>query len=447
MAFNVQETLQFIGKNKEFIDISNDLFKIFNKRITPYIKKRLDNDIKGSNTRNEAKGRIAAINVLPQIVNKKSQVYRANAYRKMLSGGTEAQLTGVVEETNYKTALEMANKMLNLHSCVAIEPVLNKENENPFFRVIPANKFLVKGDGTIDNVVTEFIKVISTKTLQASDGIVFETEFEAYTKEEFVRFNSKGEILENRPNEYGIIPVAYFTRDTVTLMPEPDEDSFNMVTLLPLIMTDLNFAIKYQCFSIFYTMNCRAKNMTISPNAVWNFEGTGQEGDKPEIGMLTPSAKVEDVLSAIRTQYSMWLEEKGLKLNSLADGSEPLSGIAKAIDMADVTNDINYQRGLFIQAEKDLLAIWGKMQHNAEWKVDVGFEPTSIFEETPSEKVDRLIKKVDANLMSLDQAIKEANQHMSREAVEAMEVKILANMAEKQRLAQEEARRNGPFQN
>jgi hypothetical protein len=282
----------------------------------------------------------------------------------------------------------------------------------------------VKSDGTIDNLMTEFVKIISSKKVRDGSDIIWENEYESYTTEEFVKFSSRKNIIENQPNEYKMIPIVYKTRDCVTLMPEPDEDTFNMVTLLPLILTDLNFAIKYQCFSIFYTVNCKAKNMTISPNAVWNFESTGQDGDKPELGMLSPSAKVEDVLKAIRAEYTMWLEEKGLKLDSLNQTSEQISGIAKAIDMADVTNDINYQRGIFVEAEKELLKLYGLMTTGREWEVDVGFETQSIFEETPSEKVERITKKLTFGLISKQRAIEEANAHMSKEAIDEMKKDI-----------------------
>lgn len=415
--FDVTETLAYLRENEKFFSVNQDLFNIYNKKITPYIEKRLDKDIKGDGTRNEAKGRISAINILPQIVAKKSNVYRTNCIRTMVSGGSQKELDNLINTSNYKSSLELANKMLNIHNCVAIEPIVDKN----YFRVVPANKFIVKGDNSIDNVMTEYIKIIKTKKESSS----YTNEMMSYTMEEFVTFNSKGEVIETIPNELGFIPVVYATRDCVTLVPEEDQDTLNMVTLLPLMLTDMNFAIKYQCFSIFYTVNCKAKNMTISPNAVWNFESTGQDGDKPELGLLTPTAKVDDILLAISKQYNMWLEEKGLKFDAFDSSSfQNISGIAKAIDKADATNDINYQRTIFQNMEKELLRQYGLMQYGREWIVDVSFEVQSIVEETPTEKVDRIIKKLDKNLISTRRAILEANAHMSEQSIADMMIEI-----------------------
>jgi hypothetical protein len=410
---DIKPVLEFIASQKDYLQTAEDLYTIYNRKLTPFIERRLDTDLKGRESRAEAKLRISAINVLPMVVDKLSHVYDCDLARKSTGIGT-VEMENLLTSWQISEALMMANKMLNLHRCVAIEPVL----ESKRLRVIPAHRFLVMGDGTIDNVMKGFIKIIGTEN--AGHGPV--EIYEMYTSEAFVSFNSKGEILRIQPNTYGEIPIAYITRDTVTLMPEQDVDTFNMVTLLPLLLTDGNFAIKFQCFSIIYTMNLDAKNMTLSPNAVWQLKSTGTETDKPELGVIKPSANIPDILEWIRAQFSLWLESRNIKLKSFGNSTasvENASGIAKAIDAADVSQDLTYQRVIFTRLEADVFRLMGLLL-GKQITVATSFKMQNLVPETDKEKTEVIVLKKTNGLISSKQAIKEANRHMSQEEIQEM---------------------------
>jgi len=205
-------------------------------------------------------------------------------------------------------------------------------------------------------------------------------------------------------------------------MPEQDVDTFNMVTLLPLLLTDGNFAIKFQCFSIIYTMNLDAKNMTLSPNAVWQLKSTGTETDKPELGVIKPSANIPDILEWIRAQFSLWLESKNIKLKSFGNSTasvENASGIAKAIDAADVSQDLTYQRVIFTRLEADVFRLMGLLL-GKQITVATSFKMQNLVPETDKEKTEVIVLKKTNGLISSKQAIKEANRHMSQEEIQEM---------------------------
>jgi hypothetical protein len=293
-------------------------------------------------------------------------------------------------------------------------------------------------DDTIDNNIIEFIKIIGEKN--TATGTVFI--YESYTADEFITYDGNGNILTRIPNEFGFIPVAYITRDVVTVMPDKDDETLAMVTLLPLLLSDLNYALKFQCFSIIYTINAAAKNMTLAPNAVWPFKTDGSDTDKPEIGQIKPSVAVNDLLSALMAQYSLWLESRSIKINSFSTQSQDnLSGIAKAIDQADVMEDVRYQRTLFMALETNLMRIITSMR-GLDVEPTVTFEDSTLIPETPSEKIDRLIKKLDAKLISWELAVKEANTHLSALEIAAMMQAIKAE-TEAQEEAQERSREAG----
>ena len=414
----VKAALEFIDSKRTYLKIAEDLFTIYNKKLTPFIEKRLDTDLKGQESRSEAKLRISSINVLPMVVDKLSHVYDADVNR-VVKGMSPKEFETMFDAWNMPEALDMANRMLNLHHCVAIEPVLQKK----LLRVIPAHKFLVMGDGTIDNVMTGFIKIISTQRDLSGNTVEV---YELITAEYFISFNSNGDIISREPNLFKVIPVVYATRDTVTLMPEEDSDTFNMVTLLPLLLTDGNFAIKFQCFSIIYTMNVDAKNMTMSPNAVWHLKSVGSDGDKPELGVIKPSVNISDLLEWIRAQFSLWLESKNLKLKALGGAGNALenaSGIAKAIDAADVSSDLKYQRRIFSRVERDIFRTIGVLSDSA-FDLSTSFKSENLIPESNKEKIETLVLKVTNGLMSKDQAIKEANKHMTSEEIALMIAQI-----------------------
>lgn len=414
----VKAALEFIDSKRSYLKIAEDLYTIYNRKLTPFIEKRLDTDLKGQESRSEAKLRISSINVLPMVVDKLSHVYDAEVNRTA-KGMSPKEFEGMIDSWNMAEALDMANKMLNLHRCVAIEPVLEKK----LLRVIPAHKFLVMGDGTIDNVMTGFIKIISSQRDRSGNTIEV---YEIMTPEYFISFDSNGDIISREPNLFKVIPVVYATRDTVTLMPEEDSDTFNMVTLLPLLLTDGNFAIKFQCFSIIYTMNVDAKNMTMSPNAVWHLKSTGAENDKPELGVIKPSVNIPDILEWIRAQFSLWLESKNLKLKAFGGAGNALenaSGIAKAIDAADVSSDLKYQRRIFSRVERDIFKMIGVLS-DSRFDIATAFKSENLVPESNKEKIETLVLKVTNGLMSKDQAIKEANKHMTTEEIALMIAQI-----------------------
>jgi hypothetical protein len=426
----IQEVMEFIQLNQDYLKTAEKLYNIYNRQITPYIKQRLVSDLKGQNSREEAMSRISAINILPMVVDKLSQAYRSPVDRKATQGINEKQLGDIVTTWDLENTMEMANKMLNLFRCVAIEPVFTESR----FRVLPAHRFLAMSDGTIDNVMVAFIKVIGDEIkATANQGQLLVTEYEVITASETYTLDSSGGIKDRVPHEFGMIPIVYATRDIVTLQPPEDMDTFEMVTLLPILLTDGNFAIKFQCFSIIYTMNLEAKNMTLSPNAVWNFKSTGQEGDKGELGMLKPTVAVEDILSFIKAQFALWLESKKLKMQSFASAQlDSVSGIAKAIDQADVTADLAYQRKIFSDMERRLFALLGKEQ-NAEYKVATSFHPEALMPETNKEKTEVIALKLENNLLSWEQALKEANNHMTTDALQAMMEQIKVEKKEREK--------------
>jgi len=419
----IEKLLEFIDSKKAYLDYAYKMYDIFNKNLSPYVYDRLITNFKSEQSRHEASTRLAPINILPKLVNKLSKVY--NTAEVEVSADNERSLE-TVESFFKKDYREKANLLLNLHSCCALEPVFS--GEEGFVRVLPAQDFLVYSDDPVNpSRVTHFIKIISTDR-KKSDCI-----YHIYTADYWIEIDGEGTVIQEMENSYGEIPFVYLSRDSMELLPRNGRDDYEMVTLLPLLLTDMNFALKYKAYSILYVLNAEAPSLNLAPNAVWSFKSEGYEGDKVEINQITPTLAVDEVLKNITTQYSMWLETKNLKSPSFFGGShstQGLSGVAKIIDEADVTDDIAKQRSIMKEAEEKLYPLLSKTLLLNKGtitdlsKVEVNFVSKELVPETPKDKVERVIAKVSNKLVSWDDAISEINSIKNKELVEAKKQEI-----------------------
>jgi hypothetical protein len=266
--------------------------------------------------------------------------------------------------------------------------------------------------------------------------------YHVFTQNEFVEIDGTGKVLRTEPNPYTIIPFVYLKRDSIELMPRVGRDDYEMVTLLPLLLTDANFSLKYKAYSILYVLNAEAPNIELAPNAIWSFNSTGQDGDKVEIGQIKPTLAIDEVLNNISTQYTLWLETKNLKSPAISGAQgglsvQNMSGIAKVIDEADVTDDVTMQRNIFKDAERRLIRTIAIMaeENGKEYNlfdVQVSFDTKDVVPETPRDKIDRIVVKLENRLTSWTEAIKEANNMASldSDAIEVIKQDILAEYKE-----------------
>lgn len=456
--FNHSEAMCFILSKQSYLSCAERLYDIYNRNITPYLCERITEDFESENSRKEVISRISTINILPKIVNKLSSAYKVSYERECQD---KKLLEDTVTSLNLNRKMQLCNTFLNLFRIVAIEPVAGMKdgqllpNSVSMLRVYPAHKFLLMDDNTIDNNVVCFIKIIGQAiktTFDVSSRKDYTREvmvYEAYTETEYIQFDSEGIIeREDKSNlnegddenlmitkhNFGRIPVIWMTRDIVTTMPPVDDDTYRMVTLLPLLFSDLNYALKYKCFSILYTIGLTLSKGAFQPNSILKLDNDSNIPDeKGMLGQIEPKVAVSEMLEAIQAQYSMWLESRGIKINSLSNGASgnDMSGIAKAIDQGEVTEDVVEQRVILRDAERELFSLVGLfLGRNLE--VTTTFSEVSLLPETNSEKNDRVIKKYEAGLTSWDDAVEQLNPEKNQAQMAALKAAIKSEKAEKE---------------
>lgn len=449
--FDFKEVMGFIESKQEYLEICEKLFRIYNREISPFLKERVLVDFESKNSQKEVISRMSPLNILPKIVNKLSTVYSVAAERDV-NGIEPTRFAEMLQALDFDNAANLANRYLNLFRVVAIEPVAGVDatgkplpNDVSKLRVYPAHKFLLMDDDTIDNNVVCFIKIIGPaqkETVNSYGQKVLKPVmlYEAYTDTEYIHFDSDG-IMERQErgegeselwideHNFGQIPVVWATRDIVTAMPPVDIDTYNMVTLLPLMFSDLNYAVKYKCFSVLYTIGLTLPSGSLQPNSILQFDNASKvPGEKGELSSISPTVAVDEMLSSIYAQYSLWLESRGIKMETLgrSGGSvDNQSGIAKAIDQGEVTEDVVYQRKIFSGFERMLFSLLAKFQGSA-YEVRTTFTEVSIMPETNTEKTDRIIKKLEADLIDWDSAVEQVNSEKNEKQIIEMKAKILA---------------------
>lgn len=411
---DIKKIYEYIKEKNLYLKYNFRLYDIFNNNLTPYLRERLRTDLKGENSASEAESRLSVINIVPKLVEKLAQAYvtadvKTTSTRQPVADDA-VKIFGIDE------ARQRIDSLLNLSRCVAVEPIYDAQNPlNSFIRVLPAHSFLVYSDDAVNpERVTHFIKILENKD--------YSIKYAIYTNEFYYECEDD-KILIQQENPYGVIPFVYIKTKTYELMPPAPIDDYEMITLLPLMLTDGNYALKYQAFSIIYALNASIQNLTLAPNAVWFLESTGQEGDKPELGTIKPTLNIDDLIKNINVQYSFWLDSKGLKNGNITENisMSNISGIAKVIDDADVSATINKNRKTLAQAERKIFELieiktFGAMNIS---DATTRFEEHARVPEMPKEKLERIILKYEKGFTTLVDAIKEINNFASNEEAEA----------------------------
>lgn len=374
------ELLVYIQRtNNSHLIYNEKLLDIHQGQLQKYVLESLQKEL-SPRAFERTKQRIAPINILTKVISKLSTVYTEAPKRSlMVDNTTDKELLEFYEdEYRLNDKLAMGNELYNLHKYFAIEPYLDKKG-NPDLRIIPATKFLVWSDDSYDDTnPTVFIKFMgstpkevpsvdnSGNIKKAAETTVIDVPlFHVYSATEFMILDATGEIHEVVPNPYGRIPFVYATSSEFSLLPMPDADTFSMVTLIPKLLTDINYATQFQSHSIIYGIDIDPQDLDSNPDSFWVINSIPGQDKTPSIGTISPTVDSEKVISLINTEVAMWIDSKGLKVSSIGSATleNAASGVAKMIDESDTTIVRKKQTTKFSVIEDDLWDLT-KIMHN-----------------------------------------------------------------------------------
>jgi len=425
---------------------------IYEGNLQKYLEESLREEFSGSVGERAVK-RLCPINVLPRLMNKISQVYTHGVMRSANDNDIDIELLGYyVTSMGLDTKLDTVNRMINMFKYCAVEPY--HENKRPKVRVLPPTQFTVYSDDIINpQNMTVFIKYMGKApssiprtdtegnlTQNAEEHELYVDTYFLYSDNEFLVIDSEGavrndimEIMKNPKgiNPLGTIPFIYINTSEFRLIPIPDQDRLTMPILIPKLLTDLNYATKFQSHAILYGINLDFSNLEKNPDSFWDLQ-TKNADVSGSVGAIKPEVDVEKVLKMINAELTMWMESMGIKANgnNTLDVASAASGISKAIDEVDVTNLRSDQKKIFANVEDQFWALIPKLHtqwvtennleetrgFSGEFRVDTQFEEAPVIVDN-KKRLEEVKMRLDNKLTSYKRALSEANPELEEEEI------------------------------
>jgi hypothetical protein len=410
------------------------LFEVYEGELEKFLKEAMKSQL-SEQSYQQAIHRAMPINVLKNFTDKLSQIYSEPPTRDVVNGTDEDKvaLGELIDIMQLDTELGEANAFFNLQKCTWLDPYI--DNGLPAVRALPAMTFMVLSSDPVNPTrPTEFVKCIG-KTDDGKHDLLY-----AYSDTEFLILDDQGITYPekmaavNNPegiNEYGVLPGIYVNRSRQLLVPMPDSDTLKMTVLIPILFTDLAYAIMFQSFSIVWGKNIDDDGLKRAPNVFWSLKS--EDPDKePSIGTIKPDVDIDQVLGFIKSSMAIWLQTKNVKPGSVGDLSADnvSSGIAKMIDESDTSSDRKKQVRYFAPADARLIELIINVMHpiwlqNPEYNFRKSFSPNlKIRVKFPEQKpmldqskvLDDEIKKLDKGLTTPQRALMKIEGMSSEQA-------------------------------
>ena len=456
LADDVELLLKHIQSTEEQnrVDHNSALFDIYEGNLLKYILE----DIKAQfspKAQEQIQHRLAPINILIKYVDKLSKIYQQNP-KRMVSTGEQRDkdaLEYYTEKMNFDVKMNNSNEFYNLFKNTLIEPFLHRGM--PRLRAIPSDMFWVWSNDMEDPNFGTHVAVSMGKDRTSGKSKAGRTIYRAYTDDEFLIFDSEGDIRQdimqkleldndNGENPVGRIPFTYANMSQNLLTPQVDSDVLKMVKVLPILISDLNYSVMYQAFSLVYGINVDTEGIEKNPDSFIEFRSSKQAEGEPKIGIIKPEVDINEVLNLVQSQFSFWLNTRGVRAGSIGQVSAEqfASGISKLIDEMDTFEARQKQVVTFQAAEQDLWSLilnhmdpfWRKnemLDVNAPREASDGVEVKTEFPmQLPmiqrGQTVTDLEKERDAGFISTKRAIQKLNPRMDSEEIDELIAEIKA---------------------
>lgn len=423
---------------------NNEILDIFEGNLLPYVLNSMKIQL-SPRAFNTAKERVPPINVLKRVVDKLSTIYTKPPTREVVGTDMDkAMWADYMLNFVLDVKMQTANEYLNAHKACALEPYIDFELK-PRLRVVPYDRFFVySADPENPMRVTHFVKLMGTKKVDGYDVRLMYV----YTDTEFYIMDENGEIQVDAmaqrqldgTNPYGKIPFVYLNKSQNYLNPSADTDILAMTKLIPITLADVNYALMFQSFSMFYGIDLDIEKLEINPNSFINMKSDATSGNKPVFDVIKPQVDSDKAIQAIVSQLSMWLQSKNIRPGSVGNinPENMLSGVSKVVDEMDTTQERQKQIPIFKDAEHELFRLVSQHMHPI-WIKTAGYGmksmftqgsvlsvqfPDQVLEKARSEVLKELEMEFKLGLVSKDSAMKRLNPGMSEEAIahELMEI-------------------------
>lgn len=340
-------------------------FNMYQGQVRNAIRHAIQREFEKPETIHGLQSRIVPVNIMQKIINKLAAVYQQSPSRTPLDKNVNDQELIDLYEKPFKINQNMkfANRFFKLDKHVALEPFLDHKGM-PRMRALPSQNYTPIGDDPIEpQRVTTFVKHIKVDDLDPK-----KTRLQVWTDEQFVIVDGHGLVVMeemvalNNPdmvNPFGVIPFTYISEtDDGNLIPIPDDDLVSMQITIPLLLTDLSFASKFQLWSILAIIGADGENVTFNPNSIMSLPNGA------DVKVIKPEVDIDQGLRQVEALIAMLLTTKNLSVGDVSgqlSTANMASGVAKLLDKAETTEDRKDQEEFFRNGEMEF---WNKYAHN-----------------------------------------------------------------------------------
>lgn len=440
------------------LNVNYHLLDIYEGNLLPYVKEDLKCQL-SANAYNIAEKRIPPINLMKRMIDKLSTIYNQPPKREVSGTEEDANIWDwYIDLYNLNVSMQVANEYFNMHKGCAIEPFIDKEFK-PRIRIIPRDRFFVISDDVNDPMrPTHFVKVMGRTYVTTTSG-KGKTESElrvilyVYTDEEFLIIDERGEVRNDLMTKYGLdgsnpygkIPFVYMNRSMTKVNPQEDLDLLAMTKLIPILITDINYAMMFQSFSLIWTLDVEDENIKANPNSVISLKSDPKSPHKPEIGSIKPEIDSDKAFASIQEQLALWLQSRNIRPGATGQVSSDnmASGISKMVDEMDTTNERRKTIPFFQSAEYDLFNLIKNHMHPVyisnpsfgqktvftnDATLSVTFQEQAV-QQTRMEQLSEVDIEIKNRLISQESAIRRINPDWNDEQV-ASEIKKINSQME-----------------
>lgn len=420
-------------------------YMMFNGKTKEVVREAIVGEFKKPETINELMARLVPLNIMQKVINKLSGVYKEAPLRTVLSKDEkEIQYLNSLEDAlELNMRMKEANRFFKMNKKALLELYLDDDGV-PSLRVLPAHTYeclaIKKKKKSVPNLIV--------KIDEEQERLIF------WTDESHWVTNLKGEVIaglmaeldnEEGENPYGILPFEFINESSSSVHPIQDDDLLAVSIAIPVILTDLLFGLKYQCWSIIYTIG-KVGDIPFNPNSVIQLD-FGEDGQIPSLNTVKPDIDSDKLLNVVMALVSLILTTKNLSVGSITDGitaQAAASGLAKMLDSAESVEDKKDQQAYFLKAEmnifKKLIVMLRYWKEGNELNTDYDFDLPEDFRVsvsfqdprplmTEGELIDNSSKKVDKGFSTIKRELQKLYPDMDKEDIDKLYLEILDEKA------------------
>lgn len=328
------------------------MYKIFNGGLAEVLEDTIRKEFTDPQAVTDLLGRLVPINIMKKVIKKKASVYTEAPLRSATIENTDDD--ELVEDYEDATKLNIkqkqANRYLELFQKNLKEIFASKMNGTVLVKNLPPHTYevfnIINPDRSRPDIVC---KIVSDSRVQKDQVLYW------YSDESFYVTNGDGEVIADRMaafknpmgiNPSGQLPFVYKCKSEDSVDPIVNDALLKITIAIPIVLTDLFFACKYQCWSMIYTIGVKGEiNRNPSTVIPLDFSDNAQNGGQtPVIGSIQPSVDADKVISMVNSVLNLFLSSEGLSGGTLSTGqssnaTDVVSGVSKMMDSAEVMED------------------------------------------------------------------------------------------------------------